>query len=352
MLNNVGINLSRLLNMPRSFLFVYFILCGYVMVGQRSTEIDSTYITSYGDEFVFKLNVGTQTDAYNIRDFNTGDQLRVTANNSYKLYLSLDYQFLGLSLTIAPSVFNGDQNTDLRGESTFSDFRFRAALGQWIQGFQISSVEGYYVENTADLIQGWQEGIDPFIQIPDLKRSVYGMSTSFVFNPNFSFRNVLYQTEWQKKSAGSFIPALFYSYNKVSYTLDGVKYSEDIYPLRLAAAYYYTFVYDQNWFATINITPAGGVRFTKLDIEREGQRNIQKNTYFTSSLDGGIQLGYASRRVIFGAGISYDINGFVGEEGNFLENDGFSGVVYLGYRIEAPKFIDRAYNKFAKKVGL
>lgn len=324
----------------------------YFCVAQNSKEIDSTRIVSYADKFVVKINVDTQTDVYTLRNNQDGSKLTITPNNNYRLFVSLDYQFLGLSIGFAPTFFTDNNDDDLKGESSFSDFRFRAVLGQWIQGFQISNIKGYYIENTGDFLPEWREGVDPYLQIPDLTSKIYGMSTSYNFNPNFSFRNLLYHTEWQKRSAGSFIPTLFYSYDQFSYTLTDQKVKQDIFPIRLALAYYYTRVIHENWFISGNLSPSLGVRFSKRTLTNTNLRSIEKNTAFTNALEGGLQVGYASKKVVFGAGFTFDVNGYNKDKINAVANDKIYGLIYFGYRLNTPGFIDRTYNKFAKKIGI
>lgn len=323
-----------------------------ILQGQLIPERDTTAIVSYADEFVFKLNVDTQTDTYLLRDRLGGPDFRLTPNNNYNLFLSLDYQFIGLSIGFAPTFFNGNNDDDLKGESSFTDFRFRATIGQWVQGFQYAQIKGYYVENTGDYLPGWVEGQDPYLQLNDLTNSSFGMSTSYVFNPNFSLRNVLYQTEWQQKSAGSLIPTLFYSYNTFSVSVNDFKSEEYTIPIRLSLAYYYTWVIEKNWFIAPNIAPSLGLRFSRDKTTSNGTSFTENNTYFTRNLEGGIQLGYASRRVIFGAGFVFDVNWYNEDINTRIRNNKIYGLVYLGYRIRAPKFLTKTYSKLEKKFGL
>ncbi len=324
----------------------------YFGFAQNSTEIDSTRIVSYADKFVVKLNVDNLTDSYSLRNLMDGSNLQINPNIGYNFFISLDYQFLGLSFGSSPSLFNIDKENDLKGESTYSEFRFRAALGRWIQGFQVSSVEGFYVENTGDFIPGWIEGKDPYIQLTDCKSQRWGMSTSYVFNQNFSFRNILYNTEWQKQSAGSFIPTLFYSYDRLSYTLNDIRSEEDIYPVRLALAYFYTFVVKEHWFLNVNLAPSLGVRFSNATDFVDEVRSDKNSSALTRTLEGGMELGYASEKIVFGLKLSFDVNGYDKDKFRAVENNVAYANLYFGYRFNTPGFIDRTYNKFAEKVGL
>lgn len=322
-------------------------------MAQNSKEMDSTKIISYADKFVVKINLDTQTDIYTIRNDQNGTKLTLAPNNNYRLFVSLDYQFFGLSIGFSPTFFSANNDDDLKGESSFSDFKFRAVFGHWLQGFQFSKIRGYYIENTNDFLPGWTEGVDPYLQIPDLTSKIYGMSTSYNFNSNFSFRNILYQTEWQKKSAGSFIPTLYYRYNKLSYSLLGDKLKEESFPIRLSAGYHYTWVVNENWYLNGNLSPSVGVKFTNSSLTNDNnERFTEKYTSFTHALVGGMQLGYASKKIVFGASFNFDVNGYKEDQFNAIENDKIYGVIYFGYRFETPGFIDRAYNELEEKIGL
>ena len=324
----------------------------FFCIAQNSKEVDSTRIVSYADKFVVKINVDTQTDIYTVRNNQNGSELIIVPNNNYRVFLSLDYEFLGVSIGFSPTFFPGNNDDDFRGESSFSDFKFRAVLGQWIQGFQMSTIKGYYVENSGDFLPGWTEGLDPYLQIPDLTSKTFGMSTSYSFNPNFSFRNILYQTEWQKKSAGSFIPALFYSYDRLSYSLGDEQLKEDAFPIRLSLAYFYTAVIEENWFISWNLAPSLGVRFANSTLESNDMISTENNTATSYSLEGGFQVGYASKKIIFGSGFSFNFNGYNEDELNTIGNDKAYGLVYFGYRLDAPGFISKTYDKLAEKIGL
>lgn len=315
-------------------------------------EVDSTGIISYADKFVVKVYANTQTDTYSLNNTENGNKLILASNNNYRLFVSLDYEFIGLSIGFAPTFFPGNNDDALKGESSFSDIRFRAALGHWIQGFQLGKIKGYYIENTEDFFPFWEEGTDPYLQIPTMTSKVFGMSTSYNFNPKFSFRNIFYQTEWQTKSAGSFIPSFFYNFNQLSYELGGQEAKEYSYPIRLAPAYYYTLVLHENWFVAGNLSPSMGIRFTKSTLTENKVRSVERYNSFIYALEGGLQLGYASRKVLFGAGFTFEMNGYNEDKTNAIVNDKIYGLLYFGYRFNAPGFIDRTYKKYAEKLGI
>ncbi len=69
-------------------------------------------------------------------------------------------------------------------------------------------------------------------------------------------------------------------------------------------------------------------------------------------MEGVLQARYTSKKIIFGAGFTFDLNGYNEDEANAIVNDKVYGIVYFGYRLDTPSFIARTYDKFAEKVGL
>jgi hypothetical protein len=331
------------------FRILIVFLLSFSLYSQNVEEIDTTSIISYADKIIIKTNLSTETDTYILKTGNTLD-LKILPNNSYKLFLSFDYQFIGLSFGFAPNFFNDKQDDVLKGESSFSDLKFRFFLGNWVQGIQYKKIKGYYVENTQDFEDNWIEGMNPYLQIPSLANVTWGMSTSYIFNPKFSIRNILYQTEWQKKSAGSFVPTLYYDYNKSSFDFSDSKSEENTFNTRLAFGYHYTFVIKENWFIAPNISPSLGIKFSKTKSNVDNIEYTEKDTYLTKFLEGGLQIGYSTKKVIFGANFNFNSSWYKKDKVSLVENDQVFGVVYFGYRFDTPKFIEDSYNWLNKKI--
>jgi len=332
-----------------SIIIISFV--SFFAFGQKR-ELDSTALESFADKFLVKLNLETNADSYFSEGFQEGPPFSFETNDNYILSVSLDFEIFGLSIGFVPSFFPANDDNDLKGESTFIDIKPRLAFKNWLQTFQYRKVTGYYVENTQDFIPDWVEGEDPYILLADLSNTRVGMSTSFILNPNFSYKNLFFQTEWQKKSAGSFIPSLYYSYNNISFNLEETKYKDRSWDISLATAYYYTWVISDNWFIAPNISPSIGVSFSKEEFVVNGASSTEKVSYFTTALESGLQLGYASKSIVFGVVFSSDFYWYSGEENRFIENNRIYGKVYFGYRFNSPGFIAKPYNKFAKKVGI
>lgn len=335
----------------KQFSVILFIISCQYCFCQKTETNDSTRLVSYANKIIIKVNVSNERDAYFLFNKDDNTRLNLTSNNNNKLFISLDYEILGFSFGFTPSFFSSNQDDLLKGESSFNDFKFRIFLGKWIQTLRYKKIKGYYIDNTQDFLENWVKGRDPYIQISNLTTSSWGMSTSYVFNPNFSIRNLFYQTEWQKFNAGSFVPNLDYDYNRISFDFENTESKDDNFNLKLDLAYYYTFVIKEHWFIAPHLSPALGLRFTKSFSLADGIVNRENNTYLIKYLSGGLHLGYSSRKIIFGTNFNFTSSYYRQDKSSHVENDQVYGVIYFGYRFDTPKFIDGSYHWLMRQFG-
>lgn len=304
---------------------------------------------SYVDKIILKLNLLTQTDTYRVNGPSNDVPLEIAPNSNLKIDLSLDYEFIGLSIGFSPKILPGNDDDNLKGESSFTDYGFRFFIKNWTQELRYRKVQGFYVENTGDFLSDWTRGENPYIQLPDLETVFWGGSTSYVLNPKFSLRNVVYNTEWQRTSAGSFIPTVRYGFSRTSSTLAGSKTYENSIDINFAAEYYYTWVIHENWFVSPFLSPSFGIRFSG---EGNGGLDLEENeTNWPIALDGGLQLGYSSRKWIFGASVNFETTQYNEKDRTNVLNDRVFAKAYFGYRLDPPKFIARLFDG-KNKTGL
>jgi len=317
-------------------------------VCQNKKSKYSTSIVSFAEKAVIQANINTQADSYSLQSENNSNYT-ISTNNQFRLDLSLNYDFIGLTIGFSPKFIPGNNDNDLKGESSYQDFRFRFFLGNWVQELQYRKVEGFYIENSKDLIPNWVEGNDPYVQFPNLKTIFWGGSTSYILNPNFSLKNLVANTEWQRKSAGSFIPTLNYSYTHLSGTIGKSKIYENNFNISIAPEYYYTLVIHQNWFVSLSTSPSFGIRFSK-DGE-EGTNVNESNIYWPISFDGGLQIGYSSSSFFYGANLKFETTWYNEDSKTNILNDRVFAKIYLGYRFDAPKKVKKTINMIKEKLG-
>lgn len=333
------------------FLVTSFLIHNVMVYGQEKTEKDTVNFIYYPDKIMVRANLSTQTDAYLLNN-KKGANLDLETNNSYKLFLSIDYKFIGFSYGFYPKFFGGNKDEELKGKSSFSDYNFRFFLGRWLQTANYSKTKGYYVANMSDFNPDWLEGKDPYLQFPDFKTIQYGMSTSYLFNPKFSLKSITSFTEWQKKSAGSFIPSVIYTYNRIISKIDDLNGKQKELDIRLAAGYYYNFIIHKNFYIAAHLSPSIGVKFLNDKSTDSGAETIEKETYFTRNIEGGIKIGYNSESILFGASLNFEDSSYNQDKTTVITNDKVYGLLYFGYRFDAPGFIAKPVEKFDNKIKM
>lgn len=319
------------------------------VVSQNEENKDSTSILSFTDKIIVRANVDTQTESYSYQSKNNSD-FRLVANNQFRLVLSLDYEFIGASIGYSPEFLPGNNDNSLKGKSSYEDYSFRFFFGNWTQELQYKKVQGFYIENTNDFIPNWIDGQDAYLQLSDLKTIFWGGSTSYVLSPNFSLRNLLYNTEWQQKSAGSFIPTLRYDFTRLSGTLGDSKSYENSFDVRIAPDYYYTLVLHENWFVSFYASPSFGIRFSQ---DGDDATDVNENKiYWPISLDGGLQIGYSDSKFIYGANLKFETTWYNEDNATNITNDTMFAKIYFGYRFNAPKKVEKIFEDINKKLRL
>ena len=287
---------------------------------------------SFEDQLLLKATINTQSETFSIVD--EQERLTIEALNSFKLQLSANYKFVGLSLAFSPS------SKDSEFKSDFLSTDLRLFLNHWIQSFSYSRVMGFYLQNVrTDAVER---------QYPNLKTTSYFGATSYVFNEDFSLKHLLHQNEWQRVTAGSFIPSLRYGLNRVSDTFEDDKLIQNNIDIILSPAYYYTWCLRNHWFVSPNISPELGIRFSK------DKTNTTENnqTYFTRALSLGLQFGYTSTKISAGATFNFTSQSVNNKSPRNLTNDKNFANLYFGYRLDPPEFLERIVTNIENKIGL
>lgn len=307
----------------RHCLVVFILLSCTVVVGQNS-------VLSFRENLLVKSNINTQNESFSIQ--NNNQSILVNANNTYRLEVGANYKFLGLKIGFSPS----SRSSDFK--SKFLNSQLNIFLKQWIQSFEYRKVQGFYQDNNTQLLA----------QFPDLKTTSWLGTTSYVLNNNFSLKHLTHLNEWQRETAGSFVPTLKYGFNRLSNSIAYQKVAENSFDVSFAPAYYYTWAFKEHWFISSSIAPALGVRFTT-----EKLNNITNNdTFISRALDLTLQFGYTSETISAGASFNFDSNAINKDLTQSMVNDKSYASLYFGYRFTPPNFLKRTVEQIESTLGL
>lgn len=334
--------------------YLIFYLSSFVVGAQ--IKQDTTNIISYEDRVMIRMNFDTTIEDFvaNYKEEGQNFKTQFSINNQIYTSLSLDYRIISATLSFAPRFIPGNNDNELKGESSYSDIRFTLFPKGFIQTVYYKNEKGFYIKNMADFDPDWQEGRDPYLQFPDLRIQTFGGITAYSFNKDFSLKSIYYQREWQKQSSGSLVPSLEYDLTYFKDKVDGLKSKETQYNIGINLGYYY------NWVITekVNISPfafagiGGKWSSYREDLEDGTKSPKENNNYFTNKFGGGIHIGYNSDRFLFGGKLNLTSYNYKEDSNSRIQNNNVYGLLYIGYRFEPPKVIKNNYDKIKKKVPI
>jgi hypothetical protein len=321
---------------------IWIILIALFPIGsvaqQDEIPADSVYKLSFPQQFTTRLSLSTSYNDFYINDRSNDLEYVVTPETEASLTVSLLFRSFEIDLGFTPKLFN-DENSEVDTEKLV--FNFRMYLGRWIQSLDFYNIEGFVLDQANFELGEEFDGI-----FADLKVTKIGGTTGYVFNPNYSFRAISFQNEWQTRSAGSFIPRLSYYFTRLK--LPGVE-EDDYFDLTAGPAYFYNWVIARNWIIAGGASAGIGVNHTRTRSFLTGENNSFTGVNY--QLGGRIALGYNSKRVYTGINLASDY--FIHSSGQSVRLDDRQNFfeIYFGYRFDAPQFMLDAADWFNNLIG-
>lgn len=290
---------------------------------------DSTrvrYFKPFNDNITAKLSVNSTSNSFVLDDVVNDRVYNIDPNDHERIDLSIGYRAIAFSIGFAPDFLASNKDNS---DSKLFNLNFRAFHKQWTQSFELYNQRGFYL-NTDDVS----------VVLPDMKTFKVGGQTSYIFNKNFSFRAMSAQSEWQQKSAGSFVPTLSLYYTKFRFKIEEFDETAHIYTTAISPAYYHNFVIKKNFFISLGVLPGIGMEYVDAHISALYQIEI------TGS------IGYNSDT--FFGGINTNSKYFTSNTGSDVHwGDNIARVeIYFGYRFKPPKKLTEISDKVNQKLQL
>ena len=297
----------------------FFIL--YFLWGTLYSQ-DSTFIQTFPNKLTFRLSLQTTSNSFKLRDTETRELTEFIPNDKSYLGLSAQFRSVGLDIGYAPNFLA--ENKD-NANSKLITLNFRMFFNQIMQTVDFYKQKGFFIRNR-----------DFTLPVEDLTTTKIGGSTSYIFNENFSFRAIGFQNEWQKKSAGSFIPRISYYFTKFQLDDPDVgNLTEHSFNLAVGPGYYYNWIFDENFIASAGSTAGLGFDITNSG----GKTTMNALAQLIFRLSGG----YNSEQFFSGININSQLLTSKSSD-NLVLDDSISYLeFYVGYRFDAPKkWIEKA----------
>ncbi|MEM7549618.1 MAG: DUF4421 domain-containing protein [Bacteroidota bacterium] len=341
----------------RNFLLCsLFLISAFCCFGQVSTTVskkkeysyDTNYYVSYYNKLALKLYGVVKSNRISIFDDFTDNRINYEPNDRFNLGFGFSYKWANLDIALNFPFINDDD--DVFGETSRFDAQGNLYLRKFIIDANYQRYSGYYVENPETYIPNFQP--DPSFPIrSDISTFSIGIQSFYLFNnEHLSLRSSFLYNERQKRSAGSFIMGPYFLFFRL-------EADESIIPEEIRTqvnsvidfsttrfinaglnfGYVHTFVIKKRFF----ITPFVAVGFgTETRASNALERDLElKETIFSPNVSGRFAVGYNSDLYFVGFSILAETTGDVASRDPLLEYSINTARLFIGRRLEAPKFL-------------
>lgn len=318
--------------------FSLFLFFFSVISSSQDKAIDTTmapprvfddYVERYADAIKVRLGFSNSFNSFHIKDKEDHVDFTLSPNQRVQSTLTLIYKFIEIDLGYTPAFIRFNKDDDSRGTTKFLNFGTRFYVGKWMQELQYAKTKGFYVDKH-DL------GVAENFLFPDFNVQKIGGSTSYIFNPNFSFRAIFLQSEWQKKSTGSFVPSISYYFTRIENNDPGKDHIIDV---ALGPAYYYNWVIARKFL--VSAGAYGGIGYNQTKTVYRHTDNMPDETVKGLSFQTQLRLGfgYNSEKIYAGATARLNSFSYQGDPQVHVQDQQQFFELYIGYRFKGPEKI-------------
>jgi hypothetical protein len=317
----------------RKWILLFF-LCAFaspVLAQEDSISPQNEYIKTFTNVITVRPFLLNTSNSLTVKDRTSNDELELTANKQDRLGASIAFRSLVLSYSFAPNFIA--INTDNKDSRIFN-LNLRTFFGQWMQTITLFDEKGFFLENDMQSVY-----------LPKTSSFKIGGGTSYILNPNFSFKAITSQNEKQTKSTGSFIPRIVYFYSVFDLKDDiGNRAKLKTFDLAFAPSYYY------NWVPVKNLlTSAGMSAGLGLNISESEDNSL---TSLLTELNFRGSIIYDKNNLYIGGSYSYLILNHNSDRSTYIKDNIPTLELFIGYRFNAPKSFIKLADAINKSIGI
>lgn len=164
--------------------------------------VDTAYYIAFPEKLTTRIYTSRKFTSLLIKDKLSNQDYRLDPNTTLNLGLGLTYQGLSLNLAYGFRFLNPEIG---KGPSRYLDFQTHAYPKNWVMAFFLQFYKGYHLD---------EKGLgssnpELYYLLPEMRLRKVGANVQYLFNGDkISLRAAFLQSEWQKKSAGSFLAGM------------------------------------------------------------------------------------------------------------------------------------------------
>jgi len=296
-----------------------------------SIQEHSEYIKTFPDAITVRPFLLNTSNSLRVKERNSDNEIDLSANKQDRIGGSVAFRSIVLSYSFAPDVLAINEDNQ---DSRVFNLKLRTFFGQWMQTITLFDEKGFFIENE-----------DISVYLPNSKSFKIGGGTSYIVNPNFSFKALTSQNEKQLKSVGSFIPRVVYFYSKFKVRDDSGFQSELVsFDIAIAPSYYYNWVPVKNVLLSGGVSAGAGVNYSESDGE--------SLTSLLTELDFRGAVIYDKNNLYLGASYSYLVLNHNSDRSSYIKDNIPTLELFFGYRFGAPKSILKLAEHINSTLGL
>ena len=310
----------------------------------NKTSKDSLYIIKLDTLLHLQSWISKSQMEYTVV-YNENFKLVLAPNVTNNLSLGFSYRYLDLGISFSPHFLNAGQENGNKGETEQFSFRTSFSMHRFNLGFDLSSVKGFYLKNSAESLRA---------AFPDSAYSVYPNFTVGYFsallrynvNRKFSTAALGGGTQIQRRSAITVLPSFQFATFKFgnSGNTAGIQnkstYSTD---LNLLFPVVGTIVISPEFSATLGVGPSFGVDFFKsVALDDSNKIVISKGTKPTAGYSLQTAVSYHKGRFFGGTESKYRSYGHKIENVSRLIKQYSYFQIFIGWRLRAPSFAKKS----------
>lgn len=333
-------NLDRQYYHKATLCFI-LLLSLYTTAQKDSTRVvvENGFIEKMRNRIAIENSFNNEYEKFKVNT--AGNNIEISPNIRTNYRIQLNYKFILAGFQFAPKLFPNNRDNESKGKTESFNLKIKIILKHWYTTAQYSKIKGFYLANSSDY-QSLEQN-NRFIQLPDLHYTAFEFETGFIHNSKFSYRSITSHMERQLKSTGSFIPVLKLRHYTIDDQSGGLSTQKsDNLEFTIGPGYAYNFVLKEHFYATLGALVSIGNINTKLITRTPEEDYISYQNNFLTQWQGKLGLGYNGRK--FYSGIFTTLS-----ETNYNQNHSSATNyetrvfynLFIGFRINSPKFLDR-----------
>jgi len=312
----------------------------FEMTKERPVNYDTSYIKSYYKRLVIILPFSTRFLNFSLIDLLSKNKLSFAPNLQYNIGIGVSSKWASFSINNVVKIFNN--NTDIKGKTSNQNYQLNLYFRKFITEILDQNYSGYYIKNSESFNS--YKSDKRYLIRADVKTLNFEVNTYYIVNNrSFSYGNSFAFVEQQKKSAGSLLLGLYYSYFdakgspslvtsafKSSFDTLSLIHNGHTYNIGVNLGYIYTLVFLKRFYSTASYVQGFGGE--QVNYQRDDNSTYNKWVNGAEKSEVRLAFGYDDGKYFAGAMGMYDYFFYRGNVNPTFDYSYGKFMVYIGYR--------------------